>query len=342
MRKLLIGLTFLLCAGCNPTVRQVQVGELQQREAICGGAQRAFDAADVKVLEAQSSAYRSERSRTPSGVWKLSMFYCGIEKAIGAGVEAGPLGARRVSSTIDRWESLYPSSPAPHIARTMSLIDEAWQIRGTTFAYKVPADAWKPFNEGIEAARQNLEKYKAVSSSDPTWYDEMATIATTQSWDRPHFDALIDEGLSKEPSFYAIYFAAFTYFLPKWNGDVDQLDDFVSRAVDLTANREGKGMYARIYWYASQAEFGDDLFEKSRARWPLMKAGFEDVIASYPDEWNVNNYAKFACMAGDKETTARLLKQISSHVVPSAWSDHVSYSNCLDWTKNVRATGRTS
>jgi hypothetical protein len=313
---------------------------MQQREAICGGAQKAFDAGDVKALEAWSSVYRSENSRTSSGVWKLSQFYCGIAKAIGADVEKGPLGARRVNSTIDRWAAQYPSSPSPPIARAMGLMEEAWQIRGSTYADKVPAEAWKPFNDKIEAARDNLEKYKALSSSDPTWYGEMLQLATAQSWDGRRFDALLDEGLDREPLFYSTYFAAITYLLPKWSGDIDQLDDFVREAVNRTSKQEGQAMYARIYWYASQAEFGDDLFAKSRAQWPLMKKGFDDVMVSYPDEWNLNNYAKFACMAGDKETTTRLLKQLSSHVVPSAWSDQIGYSNCLDWTKGMRSTGR--
>ena len=85
-------------------------------------------------------------------------------------------------------------------------------------------------------------------------------------------------------------------------------------------------MYARIYWYASQAHFQNELFTKSFAAWPRMKEGFEDVIARYPDSWNLNNYAKFACLARDKETTREILKRIQSDPVMEAWDPPSFYS----------------
>ena len=91
-------------------------------------------------------------------------------------------------------------------------------------------------------------------------------------------------------------------------------------ATAKTLQWEGVGMYARIYWYASQAQFDDDLFGKSMVDWPKMKAGFEDVISRYPDSWNINNYAKFACLAKDKNKTSELFKRIGDTVVIQAWT----------------------
>ncbi len=90
-------------------------------------------------------------------------------------------------------------------------------------------------------------------------------------------------------------------------------------------------MCARIYWSATQGDFQCDLFSESLARWPRMKSGFDDIVARYPDDWNLNNYAKFACIAHDKQTTRALLKRIGDNVVPEAWSPAELFQTCKDW-----------
>lgn len=49
-----------------------------------------------------------------------------------------------------------------------------------------------------------------------------------------------------------------------------------------------------------------------------METGFDDVVRAYPDYWNLNNYAKFACLADDKPKTKELTTRISGHVVDDA------------------------
>ena len=53
-----------------------------------------------------------------------------------------------------------------------------------------------------------------------------------------------------------------------------------------------------------------------------MKAGFDDWVRHYPDsKWNLNNYARFACDAGDKEIFLTLRKQLASEkaIDRAAW-----------------------
>jgi hypothetical protein len=41
---------------------------------------------------------------------------------------------------------------------------------------------------------------------------------------------------------------------------------------------EGRGMYARIYWYVSQMQFGERLFKDTSVAWLKMKRGIDDVL----------------------------------------------------------------
>jgi hypothetical protein len=121
----------------------------------------------------------------------------------------------------------------------------------------------------------------------------------------------------------------FLYLRPQWNGDLHQIERFAEAAVARTRSIEGESMYARIYWYASQAEFANDLFFKSFARWDRVNAGFKDILARYPDDWNLNHYAKFACLAGDAKTTAKLLARIHDPL-PQAWQPEGLFRKCAE------------
>ena len=39
----------------------------------------------------------------------------------------------------------------------------------------------------------------------------------------------------------------------------------------------------------------------------------------YPDAWNLNNFAQFACAAGDREETAKLIRRLGDEPDPQVW-----------------------
>ena len=53
--------------------------ELEARRKIESEANHALRSGNVEKLEAMSSDFRVNRSRTLSGVWKLTFFYKGVE-----------------------------------------------------------------------------------------------------------------------------------------------------------------------------------------------------------------------------------------------------------------------
>jgi hypothetical protein len=307
--------------------------EMEERARITDEVQRALFEGKWPTLEKTCNDYRTTKKRTSSGLWYLTLLHGSIDDAISSALERNDpdaayldLDARMVG-----WLKAYPRSPCAHLAVSIVHVAHAWTIRGGGYASQVAPENWAPFRKYIALARKNLEDHKSVAAVDPGWYECMLGIARAQGWPQADFDKLLNEALDKEPLFYQTYFAALENLLPKWHGDATQIETFARDAVRRTSKSEGLSMYARIYWYASQTQFENDLFTDSLAAWPLMKAGFDDVIARYPDAWNLNNYAKFACLAKDRKTARLLLGKIESEVVWEAWSPSSQLSRCRKW-----------
>jgi hypothetical protein len=108
---------FIALALCGQSVAT----ELQEHTQIGESTQQAFVAEDFAKLEALSQAYRSQRSRTASGLWKLTVFYAGIEAA--TQTKAMTTDREAAFAELDaktmRWAKKYPDSPAAYISRTL-------------------------------------------------------------------------------------------------------------------------------------------------------------------------------------------------------------------------------
>ncbi len=314
------------------------LSELDERGQITSSAQYAFLASDFDKLEQWSQHYREEKSRTKSGLWKLSVFYHGLQGLFnftdpcisGTTPKEERLYAEMEAKILE-WTRRHPRSPTPLIVRGLLFLAYAWAYRGGKYAHEVAEHAWAPFRENIAKASDYLEEHKAVAALDPHWYEAMLIVARAQSWDGEDFSELLHEALEREPFYYSIYFMAFENLLPKWGGSILQIDHLARRAVEHTQSVEGWSLYARIYWYASETQFGDLIFQDTQAAWPRMNQGFEDIIARHPDAWNLSNYAKFACLAQDKPKARELLERIGDEVITDAWHSEERFKQFRDW-----------
>ena len=309
--------------------------ELADRAAIKSNVAALFHEKRYSELEALGAKYRASQSRTSSGLWHLTLYYAGLTIAFDFRRKDQGFWLYTERS-VKKWIADYPDSATAHLAYARMLMNRGWSIRGGGYAQTVRPQDWKPFNDYAQKARAYLEKYKKVASGDPYWYELMALIGKLQSWPETEFSELISEGLRREPVFYQIYFKAIDYYAPKWGGNAKAIERFSRKALEITRSGEGYGMYARIYWYASQTQYGNRLFTQSLVHWPTMKKGIDDVLKKYPDSWNTNNFAKFACLSKDKEKTAELMARIGTSPLPYVWRSGSFYQRCRNWAFSVR------
>ena len=327
-KKISIGLMLALLAL---TARISCADEAADRKKIEVMAQELSINENFAELEQMAKTFRAPQARTSSGLWKLTLFYIGLSRSLRHDKNDDQVWSG-IEARIRKWQRTYPDSAVAQLAYAEMLINRAWAIRGPGFAGEVQEKNWKPFYDYVEKARAYLEKHKKTASKDPYWYQQMGSIAKYQSWPEDKMEHLVDEGLSKMPQFYPLYFGAIDYYVPKWGGNAHAVEKFARKALERTSSTEGFGMYARVYWYASQTQYGNTLFTDSLVDWPVMKKGIDDVLNKYPDPWNINHFAKFACDAKDKKKTAELIAMIKSDLLLEVWGSQFAFEHCRRWS----------
>ena len=280
-----------------------------------------------KELDLLAYKFRVYEERTPSGVWKLTEFYNAFEPS--ASPENKPYWDE-YTANIENWISQNPESPTPRIVLAYVLIKRAWAHRTTLPARHVNPEAWKAFEYFVSQARNYLEQNKVMASEDPHWYAMMAIVAMAEGWPLEKFLALIEEGTNRYPYYYQTYFNGMNYLLPRWQGSNEKMEAFANAAVEKTREKDKTGLYARVYWAASGTIKKHRLFADSGVVWEKMRQAIFDVLEQYPDQWNYNNFAYFACMAKDRETTKMLTNQVKIPI-NSVWETAEVFDVCRSW-----------
>lgn len=297
-----------------------------------------FHKEDYQALETMAQEFRETKSRTPSGLWQLSTFYYGLSFVLTARSNNKPFWWK-TDKELKNWIAAFPESPTPHLAYATMLLNHAYSYRGGGLASSVKHENWKPFKRLTEQARDYLEKAKPIASSDPQWYALMARAAVFQGWSENPFASLLTEAFEREPLYYLTYYWAVLYYSPRWYGSVAEIETFARKALKQTRFQEGHAMYARVYWFASQTEFNETLFTESQVNWEKMKKGIDDILKNYPDNWNINNLAKFACLARDKEKAGELINRIEHPLHRDVWDSSSFFHRCMKWANTGSPRG---
>ncbi len=327
---LLSSMIAIAVAGEEPAAQGKFPDDAAARVAIAEQARALVTRGEMKEVERIATIYRQQRTRTPGGSYALAFFQEGITREL---TSLAGKNREQPVAVITSWLRQHPDSVFARIAVADVYLELAWQIRGTGFANTVPKEAWQGFEMWVKRAREHLEKNSDLAEIDPRWYVAMITVAKAQAWSAEETRRLVVAGLQKYPYYHPIYYGYLDFLLPRWHGDPDKLNDFIEWAIPIAAPSEGTEFYARLCAVAAKQHFKERLFEDSRCAWPRMKTGFEKLLQRYPDPYNTNNFARFACIAGDRATTRQLLARIDNAPVLAAWNGEQRFKRCADWAR---------
>lgn len=222
---------------------------------------------------------------------------------------------------ISKWREKKPNSVVAEVAQAKFYLEHAYAIRGQGYANTVKQDAWQLFNQSIETAYTLLNNAGPAAKQEPEWYATMLNVGVAQGWEVNKFNKIYAEAKRKSPFYQPVYFSASSYFSPRWHGSELELKKFIDDVVKTTEKKIGKTMYARLNW----SLWTETMFQDGQTDWTQMKAGFERMTADYPDPWNINNFAKFACLAKDRQTVLKLADKIGDHPIDAAWWGSAKY-----------------
>jgi hypothetical protein len=168
-------------------------------------------------------------------------------------------------------------------------------------------------------------------SVDPRWYVLMAMVGVAMHQDENEYMTLVIEGLERNPKNIQLAMMGAVYFLPKWHGSAEKLEQHARTVADRVAQAGGHGVYFNIYRQAFRLQYEYDLFKRSNLDWARMRQDIRDTLGVYPGIANINVSTMFACMAGDRKETRRLLKEHRLAYHKYEWLGDGFYDVCLAW-----------
>ncbi|WP_444847419.1 hypothetical protein [Duganella caerulea] len=293
--------------------------ELNARNALITEVQGYLQKADYKSLEALRKRLLDQTQRTGSGVWKLAIFYNQLHwRPQGT---HDPIFWTRMENEAKAWEKQFPKSSVARMYHVYVLLGRATTFRGTANFKDVPKeDIARMLADTREAMGilNTLEK-PMLKERDPEFYKAMLQVLPyTDHYSFLGVTHLLADARKEFPNYHETYFSAAFFSTEMWASAPDAVDDIARSAMSMRT-ADSDAMYARVYWYMSQMAYDDKLFEKSLADWSEMKTSFDALVDRYPDPWNLNAYAYFACQAGDYATMSGLLKRIGERRVYTSW-----------------------
>lgn len=307
--------------------------EIAEQDVVNNAVKSAVARNDYDSLSKMAEQLRRERSRTGSGVWKLSIFHSRILAELGP--RKGQCDDHSAGFFRD-WMSRSPKDAAPIVARAAVLEAQAWCIRGGGYAPSVSGPALAGFKAKVSEARDLLAGRKVQASVDPHYYAVMVRIAIDTAAEKATFMQLLDEATAREPNYHYLYYQAYRYFQPQWYGSAAEIEELARYAAARATNDDRPGIYARFYWFVLDCDCGD--MEQS-IDWPTMKQSMRDVMARFPSAWNAANFARISCVMEDPRETRDWFASVKGDY-SVAWRDLNELQRCQGTAPLERSTER--
>lgn len=329
-----------------PTV-SAHAGDAEERGEIAVLFIKNYSSGDYAKLDAWYTKALREDARMPSGVYRANRMVRSIPSGFGGASPLPPCAKEpcpRVNDAFwaehqqraQAWLKQNPQSTLAAMTLAGAYSKQAWAYRGGGYANNVRDEDMKKFQELNQEALRALFASAEHGRKDPNWWSELLTYAQYGQASRQDYAKLAQDAIAAFPRNHDVYFTISQSLLPQWGGSYKAIADLAAQAVENTKAEQGQTFYARIYWnvYYGLNHQGAAVFTRPDVDWPRIRAGFEDLVKRYPDNYNLNSYARMACVAAqDRKTTAEVLQRVGQDVVPDAWEGRNEYVRCKSWSQ---------
>jgi hypothetical protein len=293
---------------------------------------------DFASLDMLIERWNNPSERDRNGEWKLNGFSDALNYFTQISDWHGNL------ERIRKWRNFNPKSPGAAIAEAKYWVAYGWYIRGYEYNTDVDPVAIKVFHQRMQRAEQILRESRGYAANNPLWYETYLEISVDDRRDDKFTAQMFDEGVRKYPYFQPLYVEMAKRWSP-WSGenaDWQKVDDLVNLAAEQTKPLDGNIDYALLYAKINDGQKIEfNLFQDSLASWPRMRDAFEQWVKRYPSDDNFNEFAAYACRAGDKEAYLGVRPKIQGHIVKGKWPSNYSIDLCdHSFMQYSRASGR--
>ena len=283
----------------------------------------AIEDGNFAKIERMYAEFAETRLRASDGTWMVWAVQNAFDNWFYAMEDS------RIARLFADWKQKVPDSKLLPVMEAEMWQRTAWRARSGRGYSSLTPEMRQGFEERLRKASRALEASADAGRDNPIWYWVALIVAGSSGRPEAQFDALFEEAVGKFPTYLPLYLTRLNYYLPQWGGSFEKVDAFIKRSEERTGASDGKSFYAWLYVDVAHKSGGDEgFFHETQVSWPRMRDSFEDMIRRYPDTWNKSLYATFACLARDRETTAKVLTMLPADAQLGAYTDGLSTDAC--------------
>jgi membrane associated rhomboid family serine protease len=297
------------------------------RQKIACQAQKQFVAGNYAALEDSITAASRHLADLPDGASTLSAIFDGLDDYC----EYGGIAVETLLGKTSDWRRAVRPAIGAELAEILVFRNWAWSARGHGTANSVSREAWEIFALRNEMAAAGLEELRPLAVTNPYWYQTALNSGLDMQTTEQEMDRLFEEGANRFPDYLPIYTSRLRSLMPRWGGSMKQIETLVfNAAAQHPGSLEPDERYATLYAIYSYLEDDEiNLFAAGDANWQRVQDGFAGLRTRYPrSDLVLNQFAKFACMAGDAQRYGSLRPYIDGRRASRAWSEAKSIEGC--------------
>ncbi|OAH13866.1 DUF4034 domain-containing protein [Streptomyces jeddahensis] len=191
------------------------------------------------------------------------------------------------------WRTAYPQDPGAALVHAESLIDLAWEIRGSAQAKHTTQEQFAGFHRVLDQAREACAQAQAMAGDDPCPFIVELPLAMGLGYPRAAFEEIWNEIVKRDPYHLAAHTAALQYWCAKWRGSHELAESFARTA----AAKGTPGQLLSVlplYAYFEYEIAHDDLDEDEYYKRPEIVAAVDAALvdvaaaaAANPDDWRI-------------------------------------------------------
>ncbi len=338
---IMVGAALLMLAGGGPAAAQqaspaqgfyMDNGQARKCDgwALVTGAgmelQSMWQAHDYKGIEARLQSWCNSDDKFPDGQSKLIAFEATFNTYFDAWYEP-----RQIQAQLAAWKKTEARTLSQALVETIFWSKYAWEARGSDYASSVTPEGWALYRQRMAHAAASLEGSKDLVGNCAVWHSMRLAQLLDTSAPRAQLALAYQAAVARFPGYHPIHFAMGGALSTLWGGSDAQFDQFARGTARLTANIEGNGMYARLYWTRDVGGSQALSLGQSGATpdWKLIRSGFDDLMQRFLEStWSMNEFASMACRANDKVTYLKWRRQLGEVIERSLWQSYYSVDIC--------------
>jgi membrane associated rhomboid family serine protease len=313
--------------GKHPSASDAPEDGPAERHAAGCIAQRIFTDGDYAALDSALRKYSASLADLPDGTARLEGVWNGLDDLFAY----GPISVEETLRRTAEWRQNAPGSVAPELVEALMFRDWAYTARGRGYISTVSEQNLQLFLIRVEMAATGLREIAPRAQNSALWYELSLAVGRDQSLTLDRLRALFDKGASKFPGYLPIYSQMLISLMPRWEGSIDAVDNFI---VDVS-KKTGRGQidastYARLYIIYGNLE-GEDYSVTSQANADpdLMRTGIEQLRRRYPhSDYILNLAARYYCINKDYPAYRAIRPKLKGHGSSLAWPDKLTIPTC--------------